>query len=105
MPATALTSSYQEVTFWSDARFLMAASTSYHLVLQYAGAADPSNYVQIALLIAAAFCFRWAWKVEQPYGGDAGLGDAIAKLGGYAVTALLVTIVAIWFLVQHIQFR
>jgi hypothetical protein len=64
-----------------------------------------SNCIQIALLIAAAVCFRWAWSVPAPYGGDAGLGDAIAKLIGYGMTGLLVTVVAIWFAVQHIQFR
>ena len=64
-----------------------------------------SNYVQIALLIFAAICFRWAWNIETPYGGDAGLGDAIGKLIGYGATAVLVTVAAIWFAVQHIQFR
>ena len=64
-----------------------------------------SNYVQIALLILAGVCFRWAWNIETPYGGDAGLGDAIGKLIGYGATALLVIPVAVWFIVQHIQFR
>ena len=64
-----------------------------------------SHGVQIVMLALAALCFRWAWSVPQPYGGDAGLGDAIAKLLGYGVTGLLVLIVAVWFLVQHIQWH
>lgn len=64
-----------------------------------------SNYVQIALLIPAAICFRWAWAIPAPYGGDAGLGDAIGKLIGYGTAAVLVIAVAIWFAIQHIQFR
>lgn len=64
-----------------------------------------SNYIQILLLIFAALCFYWAWNVPEPYGGDAGLGDAIAKLFGYGMFILLLIIVSIWFAVQHIQFR
>ncbi len=64
-----------------------------------------SGAIQIILLVLEIVCFCWAWKIPQPYGGDAGLGDALAKLLGYGVCGLLVLIVAIWFAIQHIVFR
>lgn len=65
-----------------------------------------SGMIQTALLVLAVICFLWAWKiVPTPYGGDAGLGDAIAKLIGYGACVILVLIVAAWFGIQHIFFR
>lgn len=64
-----------------------------------------SHFFQIAILVLAALCFYWAWRVETPYGGDAGLGDAIAKLIGYGASVILVFIVMVWFVVQHVVFR
>lgn len=60
-----------------------------------------SNYIQIVIIILAVICFCWAWNIETPYGGDAGLGDAIGKLFGYGAAILLALIVALWLLIYH----
>ena len=61
-----------------------------------------SNWFQIVMVLLAAFCAFNGWQTPAPYGGAAGLADAVEKLVSYGAAVVLILAAGIWYMVGEI---